>query len=127
MTHPAGTQESNGQHAHHESPLERLAHDIDHAAHYLPTQGPIAVFVHHNTLHSFESMPFEEAVRKGAEAYGCQPYYSEERYHQLFSAGRITIDDIRTELSADLQDGGSVSLAPKSTRFDLRLAMLKYR
>src|SRR5262245_22960346 len=34
--------------------LARLEHPIDHAAHLLPAQGPINVFIHHNTLHAFE-------------------------------------------------------------------------
>ena len=45
----------------------------------LPAQGPINVFIHHNTLHAFEDLPFDEAVKKGAQLYGCQPYLTEDR------------------------------------------------
>ena len=41
---------------------EKLRQAVDHVAHFLPKQGPIGVFVHHNTLHAFEELPFEQAV-----------------------------------------------------------------
>ena len=45
-------------------PLTRV---IDQLAHLLPAQGPISIFIHHNTLHAFEHLAFEEAVERAAE------------------------------------------------------------
>src|SRR6266481_3431963 len=64
------------------SHLFRLGEVIDHVAHLLPAQGPITVFIHHNTLHAFEELPFTEAVKKGGRVFGCQPYLSEDRYRE---------------------------------------------
>ena len=36
------------------SDVERLEKVIGDTAHLLPTQGPIGVFIHHNTLHAFQ-------------------------------------------------------------------------
>jgi len=54
--------------------------DIERAARLLPAQGPISIFIHHNTLHAFEDHPFEIAVEQAAARLGCQPFLSEARY-----------------------------------------------
>ncbi|HNH47732.1 MAG TPA: Na-translocating system protein MpsB, partial [Myxococcota bacterium] len=42
-----------------EDPHQRLRAALEHASHLLPAQGPVGVFVHHNTLHAFEHLPFD--------------------------------------------------------------------
>ena len=66
--------------ARDEGRVEQLHHALEHAAHVLPIQGPIGVFVHHNTLHAFEQLPFEEAVVRAAQLFGAEPYMSEADY-----------------------------------------------
>ncbi len=39
----------------HGDPLARLEEVIEHASHPLPAQGPITVFIDHNTLHGTEA------------------------------------------------------------------------
>src|SRR5262245_4268765 len=83
------------------SPL-RLQELVEHAAHLLPAQGPIRVFIHHNTLHAFEDVPFDEAVQKGAQLFGCHPYLPESRYREKLARGRIRVADLRAVLREDL-------------------------
>src|SRR5262249_30900963 len=74
--------------------LPRLSEAIERAAHLLPAQGPITVFIHHNTLHAFEDLPFTEAVVQGGRLFGCQPYLPEDRYREKMARGRIRIADL---------------------------------
>lgn len=109
-----------------ESAADRLRHAIDHAAHLLPAQGPITVFIHHNTLHAFEHLTFEEAVKQGADAFGCQPYLSESRYRNELGRGRIRESDLQAVLEKDLRSRAAGTVAGMTTRLELRLALLKY-
>lgn len=106
--------------------LARLQHLIEGAAHLLPAQGPITVFIHHNTLHAFEDLPFDDAVKKGARLFGCHPYLPKERYREKLARGRIRAEDLSAALRADLGPRADHHLLSAGTRLDLRLAMLRY-
>jgi uncharacterized protein YbcC (UPF0753/DUF2309 family) len=106
--------------------LGELAEAIEHAAHLLPQQGPITVFIHHNTLHALEDLPFHEAVRKGAQIFGCQPYLGEDRYRDELRRGRIRFAELQEVVEADLGERAREPVPGFGTRLDLRLAMLQY-
>jgi hypothetical protein len=105
---------------------ERLARAIEHAAHFLPAQGPITVFIHHNTLHAFENLPFTEAVKRAARVFGCQPYLTEGRYRQELRRGRIQRSDLEAVLREELGDLADERILGFGSRLELRLAMLEY-
>ena len=104
---------------------DRLAFEIRSAARLLPAQGPIQVFVHHNTLHAYEDRPFLEAVVEAGDILGCEPFLSEASYRQELGHGRILEEDLRVALA---EDGGGMSsrIAELCTREELRLAMLEH-
>lgn len=103
-----------------------LEQAIEAAAHLLPAQGPIRVFIHHNTLHAFEDLHFDSAVQKGARIFGCQPYLPEERYREKLARGRIRTADLEAVLREDLGARGREPILHLDNRLDLRLAMLLY-
>lgn len=103
------------------SPQDLLHHALEHATHYLPAQGPIGVFVHHNTLHAFQHMPFEEAVTKAAEIFDAEPYLSESVYQEHRKNGRILDQDIDSVLS---REPDTTILNGRLTRRELRRALL---
>jgi uncharacterized protein len=100
--------------------LGRLRSAVEHAAHLLPMQGPIGVFVHHNTLHAFEHLSFEEAVIQAAQLFDAEPYMSEAAYRAELSRGRIQLVDVDAVL--DLEPD-SVIFA-RLSRGSLRRAMI---
>ncbi len=106
--------------------LEHLRHAIDHAAHRLPAQGPITVFIHHNTLHALEDLPFTEAVKRGATVFGCQPYLTRSRYRDELRRGRIHFADLEAILRENLGELAEEEVLRFCTRLELRLAMLQY-
>jgi uncharacterized protein len=108
------------------SQLERLQHVVEHAAHLLPAQGPITVFIHHNTLHAFEDHRFHEAVAQGSKVFGCHAYLSEDRYRDEFAKGRICDEDLEAILRHDLGLHADELVLPGCRRIDLRLSMLRH-
>lgn len=115
---------------HVESESQTIVHLIEeaihHAAHLLPAQGPITVFIHHNTLHALEHLQFDEAVKQAAELFGGQPYLSESRYREELASGRISSHDINTVLMDSLGEYADTFIGVLGTRFSLRRATLRH-
>ena len=105
--------------------MRKLGEVIEHCGHLLPAQGPITVFVHHNTLHALEDLPFNQAVKRAAHVFGCQPYLSEDRYRQELLRGRIRFGELKEALEQDLGDRARQPVACFGTVLDLRLEMLQ--
>jgi uncharacterized protein len=109
-----------------ETDPDGLRHLIEYVAHYLPAQGPITVFVHHNTLHAFEHLGFDEGVQEGGRVFGCHPYLPEDRYREKLKRDRIRVADLDAVLLEDLGDEADRLVANFGTRYALRLAMLEF-
>ncbi|MCC5936144.1 MAG: DUF2309 domain-containing protein [Lunatimonas sp.] len=71
--------------------LDHVLHDLSH---YLPAQSPLKDFVHHNTLHAFQHLPFHEALQLAAENFGYKVYWNIERYREKYHSGKINIEII---------------------------------
>jgi uncharacterized protein YbcC (UPF0753/DUF2309 family) len=97
---------------------------IDRVAHLLPAQGPISIFIHHNTLHAFEHLPFESAVERAAGTFGCEPYLAEARYRDKLSAGRILAKDVDAVIAEELGPRAAERIAGIGTRGDLWRAIV---
>ncbi|MEY2792210.1 MAG: hypothetical protein RJA76_202 [Bacteroidota bacterium] len=62
---------------------------LHHLKHFLPAQAPLMDFVHHNTLHAFQHLPFHEALRQANIQLGYQVYLSLNEYRDLYKSNRI--------------------------------------
>src|SRR5579883_881562 len=100
--------------------LDRLRGAVEHAALLLPAQGPIGVFIHHNTLHAFEHLTFERAVVEASRLFDAEPYMSEAAYRADLSRGRIRVGDIDAVLESEPDN----VIFPGLTRRSLRRAMI---
>lgn len=91
--------------------------DLTGLARYLPTQGPIRNFIHHNTLGEFqkEGYTFHEALRTAADLYGAKTYFSVEEYIHLYEKNEIIDVAIERVLKRE-----KLSLETKTALFDLR-------
>ena len=57
--------------------------------HFLPAQAPLKDFVHHNTLHAFQHLPFFDGLRDASGVFGYKVSLSLQEYRILYASGRI--------------------------------------
>lgn len=82
------------------TPSSSLDETLSHVAHWLPTQGPIKEFIHHNTLHAYQHRPYFEGLRVAAEMVGSFPTPRLELFRQLHREGVISDEAVFAAASA---------------------------
>ena len=111
-------------HDAHRAAQHPLTRVIDELAHLLPAQGPISIFIHHNTLHAFEHLPFEDAAEDAATAFGTEPFLPESRYRAKLASGRILARDVDALLREQLGQRGAMDVAGLGERRRLWSALV---
>lgn len=105
---------------------------VQHLEHLLPGQAPIRDFVHHNTLHGHQHLPFRQALAEARRVTGNRGYLPPERFRTYLAQGRITREDLLEAIDAesDLDPDGILLEWPRGRgplqRRDLYLAALCY-
>ncbi|SER85429.1 YbcC family protein [Actinokineospora terrae] len=98
---------------------------VERAAELLPQQGPLQTFVHHNTLHAFEDLPFHDAVVRAGALFGAEPFPSEQELHGYVEQGRITDADLLAVVVAQVPDDGVPVVPGGPTRREFHVARLR--
>src|SRR5688572_808840 len=57
--------------------------------HYLPAQSPLKDFVHHNTLHAFQNLKFDDAIIRASKIFGYRTSLSLARFRTLYEQQQI--------------------------------------
>jgi len=105
-------------------PVDPLDRAIARARGVIPDQGPIGVFIHHNTLHAYQHMSFHEGVQKGADDLGAKPYLYLSQFRAALAAGRILDSDLRLEIDRTFGDSAKEILWHGLTRANVWHALM---
>lgn len=75
-------------------------HDILHdLKHYLPAQAPLKDFIHHNTLHAFQNLKWDKAIRRAEKMFGYKVSLSLDEYRDLYKSKRIKPENLERIIS----------------------------
>jgi uncharacterized protein YbcC (UPF0753/DUF2309 family) len=66
--------------------VKQILHELKH---FLPAQAPLKDFVHHNTLHAFQHLPFFQGLKQAEDQFGYKGFLSLTEYRSLYHEGKI--------------------------------------
>jgi uncharacterized protein YbcC (UPF0753/DUF2309 family) len=66
-----------------------LQHLVEEAAEPISQFWPMKGFVHHNPIHGFEHLPFDEAIQQAKTLFGAEGYLPNAEYRGFVKTGRI--------------------------------------
>ena len=80
---------------------DELLRVLEHFAHTLPAQASIRDFVHHNTLHGYQHLKFEVALKASNDLTGAYSFWSQEKFRTAYLNDRLNDSDLNQVLVRD--------------------------
>ena len=77
---------------------------LDRLRHHLPSQASLKDFIHHNTLHAYQDLPFHQALWTASSLHGSATYLSLNEFRQLHRAGRISLEILHDRIHRHLMN-----------------------
>lgn len=65
---------------------------------------PMTGFIHHNPLHGFEHLPFEQAVKEAEDIFHSRRFFSRQKYQNYLQEGKIYKEDLKDEIECFCKD-----------------------
>lgn len=75
--------------SHHSTSAFDEHHVLHELKHYLPAQAPLKDFIHHNTLHAFQDLKWDTAIRRAEKMFGYKVSLSIDEFRALYKSKRI--------------------------------------
>jgi uncharacterized protein len=66
--------------------IQNILHELKHL---LPSQGPLKDFIHHNTLHAFQHLPFHKGLEQASKLLNGKTYLKIDEYIKFYEKGEI--------------------------------------
>ena len=77
---------------------------VELASEVISPYWPMRTFIHHNPLHGLESLPFDQAVKRGAFLFGGREYLDNDTFRRFLTSGRIAVEDLRAAVKSHAVD-----------------------
>ena len=77
---------------------------LDRLRHHLPTQASLKDFIHHNTLHAYQDLPFHQALQTASSLHGSATYLSLSEYRHHQQTGRISQEILQNRVQRYLME-----------------------
>ncbi len=107
------------------------AHTLHELKHYLPAQSPLKDFIHHNTLHAFQTSLFFEGLKKASKLFGYKVTLTLNEYRDLYKQKRISDTVLQKCLIDEVGINGAETwkekllVTPYETEIEARIGSLR--